>query len=119
MSDTLGRPTTLLADAGYAGEAVVDALEQHGIEPLIFFTLQIEPRPYDFRPPKIPDKDKPPPRITAPWRLAIMEKLQTEQAKHKYRKRKSTVKPAFGTIKSTLGFTRFRLRGLQKVKLEW
>ena len=84
VSDTLGRPTTLLADVVYAGEAVVDALEQHGIEPLIFITLQIEPRTYDFRPPKMPDKDKTPPRITAPWRLAFMEKLQTAQAKHKY-----------------------------------
>lgn len=117
MSDTLGRPATLLADAGYAGEAVVEALEQRGIEPLISITRQAEPRPYDFRPPKIPDK--PPPRITAPWRLAMVEKLQTEQAKHKYRKRKSTVEPVFGIIKSILGFTRFRLRGLQKVKLEW
>ena len=100
VSDTLGRPTTLLADAVYAGEAVVDALEQHGIEPLIFITLQIEPRTYDFRPPKMPDKDKTPPRITAPWRLAFMEKLQTAQAKHKYPKLKPTVEPAFGIIKS-------------------
>lgn len=117
MNDTLGRPTTLLADAGYAGEAVVEALEQRGIEPLISITRHSEPRPYDFRPAKIPDK--PLRKITAPWRLAMLEKLQTEQAKGKYRKRKSTVEPVFGIIKSILGFTRFQLRGLQKVKLEW
>lgn len=117
MNDTLGRPTTLLADAGYAGEAVVEALEQRGIEPLISITRHSEPRPYDFRPAKIPNK--PLRKITAPWRLAMLEKLQTEQAKGKYRKRKSTVEPVFGIIKSILGFTRFQLRGLQKVKLEW
>ena len=48
-----------------------------------------------------------------------MEKLQTRQAKEKYRKRKSTVEPVFGIIKSILGFKNFRLRGLNKVKLEW
>lgn len=117
MSDTLGRPSTLLADAGYAGEAVVEALEQRGIEPLISVSRQAEPRPYDFRPPKV--RDKPPPKITAPWRVAMLNKLQTEQAKKKYRKRKSTVEPVFGIIKSILGFTSFRLRGLKKVKQEW
>lgn len=117
MIDTLGTPTTLLGDAGYAGEAVVEALEQRGIEPLISISRQTEPRPYDFRPPKV--RDKPPPRITTPWRVAMLEKLQTRQAKEKYRKRKSTVEPVFGIIKSILGFTSFRLRGLNKVKLEW
>ena len=117
MIDTLGTPTTLLGDAGYAGEAVVEALEQRGIEPLISISRQTESRPYDFRPPKV--RDKPPPRITTPWRVAMLEKLQTRQAKEKYRKRKSTVEPVFGIIKSILGFKNFRLRGLNKVKLEW
>lgn len=117
MIETLGKPSTLLADAGYAGEAVVEALEQRGIEPLISISRQTEPRPYDFRPLKAPDK--PPPKITTPWRVAMKDKLQTEQAKKKYRKRKSTVEPVFGIIKSILGFTSFRLRGLNKVKLEW
>ncbi len=117
MSDTLGRPTTLLGDAGYAGESIVEALEQRGIEPLISVSRQIEPRPYDFRPPKVPDKQ--PRKITTPWRIAMLNKLQTRQAKEKYRKRKSTVEPVFGIIKSVLGFTQFRLRGMQKVKLEW
>lgn len=117
MCDTLDSPTTLLADAGYAGEAVVEALEHRGIEALISVSRQTEPRPYDFRPPKVPDK--PPPKITTPWRIAMLDKLQTKQAKEQYRKRKSTVEPVFGIIKSVLGFTRFSLRGLQKVKLEW
>jgi len=117
LSDTLGTPTTLLGDAGYAGEAVVEALEQRGIEPLISISRQAEPRPYDFRPVKV--TNKPPPRITTPWRVAMLDKLRTEQAKEKYRKRKSTVEPVFGIIKSILGFTQFRLRGIQNVKLEW
>lgn len=117
MSNTVGTPTTLLADAGYAGEAIVNALEQRGIEPLISVSRQTQTRPYDFRPPKVPKK--PPPRITAPWRVAMVSKLQTEQAKEKYRKRKSTVEPVFGIIKSIIGFKSFKLRGLKKVQMEW
>ena len=49
----------------------------------------------------------------------MLETLQTEDAKAKYRRRKCTVEPVFGIIKSVLGFTRFHLRGLENVKLEW
>lgn len=117
LCDKVGTPETLLADAGYAGEAIVEGLERRSIEALIAVSRQQVPRPYDFRPPTQPDK--PPPNITAPWRLAMIEKLQTDEAKAKYRKRKQTVEPVFGIIKSVLGFTRFHLRSLKKVKLEW
>ena len=46
-------------------------------------------------------------------------KLETEDAKAKYKLRKQTVEPVFGIIKSVLGFRRFSLRGLKKVKSEW
>ena len=55
----------------------------------------------------------------ADWRREMMQTLQTEKAKIKYRRRKCTVEPVFGIIKSVLGFTRFRLHGLESVKLEW
>jgi transposase len=117
LCDHVGTPSTLLGDAGYAGEQIVEALDARGIEPLIAISRQQAERPYDFRPPKKPDK--PPPKITAPWRVAMQEKLQTDEAKNKYRKRKQTVEPVFGIIKSVLGFTRFHLRGIESVKHEW
>jgi transposase len=117
LCDNVGTPTTLLADAGYAGEQIVAALDARGIEPLIAVSRQQAERPYDFRPPK--KTTKPPPAITAPWRIAMQEKLQTDEAKNKYRKRKQTVEPVFGIIKSVLGFTRFHLRGIENVKNEW
>lgn len=117
LCETVGTPSTVLADSGYAGETIVEALESRDIEALIAISRQQQPRPYDFRPPKQPDK--PPPQIRAPWRIAMTEKLQTKEAKDKYKKRKSTVEPVFGIIKSVLGFTHFHLRSLQKVKLEW
>ena len=46
-------------------------------------------------------------------------KLETEDGKARYRKRKQTVEPVFGIIKSAMGFTRFHLRGRQKVAIEW
>ena len=117
LCDSIGTPATLLADAGYAGEQIVAALDARGIEPLIAVSRQQAERPYDFRPPK--KTTRPPPKITAPWRIAMQEKLQTDEAKNKYRKRKQTVEPVFGIIKSVLGFTRFHLRGIENVKNEW
>ena len=46
-------------------------------------------------------------------------KLETEDGKKLYKKRKQTVEPVFGIIKSAIGFARLRLRGLQKVATEW
>jgi len=112
-----GKPQTLLADAGYAAEAIVEGLQRRKIEPLIAVARQSEPRPYDFRPPR--KSDKPPPAITAAWRKDMVAKLQTDEAKTQYRKRKCTVEPVFGIIKSILGFTRFQLRSMEKVKMEW
>jgi transposase len=117
LCETIGKPSTLLGDAGYAGEEVVAALERRDIEPLIAIARQEVERPYDFRPPK--RTTKPPPRVTAPWRIAMQQKLQTDEGKQKYRKRKSTAEPVFGIIKSVLGFTHFHLRGIENVQNEW
>ncbi len=117
MADGPGKPKTLLADAGYAGEDVVDDLTKRGITPLIAIARQQAPRAYDFKPP--PDRTKPPPTITAPWRLDMIETLKKDPAKVLYKKRKQTVEPVFGIIKSALGFTRFSLRRLEPVKAEW
>ncbi len=43
-------------------------------------------------------------------------KLETADAKAHYKKRKQTVKPVFGIIKSAMGFTRCRLRSLTKAQ---
>jgi hypothetical protein len=49
----------------------------------------------------------------------MIDKLQTEPAREQYRKRKQTVEPVFGIIKSILGFTRFHRRRLENVKSKW
>ncbi len=37
----------------------------------------------------------------------------------RYRLRKQVVEPVFGQIKAARGFTRFSLRGLDRVRAEW
>jgi transposase len=116
MEQGIGLPQTVLADTGFASGEAVAALQAHGIEPLVAIGRTQPHRPYDFRPPPQP---KTPRRITEPWRLAMLAKLGTPDAKARYARRKQTVEPVFGIIKSALGFTRFHLRGLAKVTSEW
>ena len=46
-------------------------------------------------------------------------KLRTIRGRATYSKRKETVEPVFGQIKSARGFRQFLLRGLEKVTDEW
>ncbi len=116
MEKTIGLPRTVLADAGFASGPAVAELAARNIEPLVAIARTQPHRPYDFRPPPEP---KPERRIAEPWRLAMQAKLESEDGKTRYRKRKQTVEPVFGIIKSAIGFTRFHLRGLQNVAAEW
>ena len=115
MEQGIGLPKTVLADTGFASGEAVAALEAQKIEPLVAIGRTQPHRPYDFRPPPEP---KTPSRITEPWRRAMQAKLETPAARARYALRKQTVEPVFGIIKSALGFTRFRLRGLAKVSTE-
>jgi Transposase DDE domain len=47
------------------------------------------------------------------------DKVESEDGKALYKKRKQTVEPIFGIIKSVLGFRHFNLRGMENVKTEW
>ena len=116
MEHTIGLPQTVLADAGFANGEAVAKLEAKKVEPLVALAKTQPHRPYDFRP---PPKPKPERRIREPWRLAMKIKLQSEEGKARYRKRKQTVEPVFGIIKSAIGFTRFHLRGREKAATEW
>ena len=116
MQETIGLPERVLADTGYASGSAVEALQAHDVEPLVAIGHTQPHRPYDFRP---PPKAKTSRRITEPWRIAMKARLETDDAKAHYKKRKQTVEPVFGIIKSAIGFTRFRLRSLPKATIEW
>ena len=116
MLHTIGLPRRVLADTGFASGPAVAALRAHGIEPLVAIGRTQPHRPYDFRPPPDPKPDR---QMKEPWRIAMKAKLETEDAKAEYSKRKRTVEPTFGIIKHAMGFTRFHLRGLAKATTEW
>ena len=116
MEAGIGLPSTVLADTGFASGEAVAALDANGIDPLVAIGRTQPHRPYDFRPPPEP---KTPRRITEPWRLAMLARLDTQDAKDRYARRKQTVEPVFGIIKAAMGFTRFHLRGLANVTAEW
>jgi transposase len=116
MQKTIGLPKTVLADTGYASGPAVAELQARGIDPLVAIGRTQPHRPYDFRPPPPQNASR---RITEPWRVAMKARLQRVDAKPLYAKRKQTVEPVFGIIKSAMGFVRFRLRGLRNAATEW
>jgi transposase len=116
MQATVGLPPRVLADTGYASGPAVAALQAQGIEPLVAIGRTQQRRPYDFRPPPEPKSAR---TLKEPWRLAMKKKLETDDAKTHYVKRKQTVEPVFGIIKSAMGFRRFHLRGIAPVATEW
>ena len=54
-----------------------------------------------------------------PHTAAMAAKLQTEEGRAAYRKRKWLAEPPNGWIKNVLGFRQFSLRGLHRVRAEW
>ena len=112
----LGRPETVLADNGYANGAEVAALEAGGIEALVATASEGRRRRHDFRPSGAGTAVK---EAKAAWLREMAHKLDSEEGRALYRLRRQTVEPVFGVIKAVLGFTRFSLRGLDKVAGEW
>ena len=104
VKDNLGElPEFGLADAGYRSEEnlknapieLVVALGREGKE-----HAQVDAGQY-------------------PHTAAMAAKLQTDDGKAAYRKRKWIAEPPNGWIKNVLGFRQFSLRGLHRVQAEW
>ena len=57
--------------------------------------------------------------MTQAIRARMKERADSEEGKRWLRRRSTTVEPTFGILKSALGFRQFRLRGLEKVNIEW
>lgn len=74
-------------------------------------------RKHDYRP--LPTQTKAPRAIHSKFVLEMKEKMERDVSREKYRLRKQTVEPVFGTIKKWMGFTQFQLRGHEKVSGEW
>ena len=122
IPESIGPPDTALADNGYLNEEQVRILEGDD-EPRMNVLISVHAeakqlrRKHDFRPQ--PTETKEPPKINSKFVLAMKAKMERDESREKYRLRKQSVEPVFGTIKKWLGFTQFLLRGHEKVSGEW
>lgn len=94
---------------------------RNGRKDIVYSTLTLTCKHCPIRKNCIPDKTKY--KRLYRWEfehLAIehKEKMKTQNAKYMIKKRASTVEHLFGTIKRTLGWDHFLVRGLEKVKGE-
>jgi transposase len=119
VPEEIGTIAAALADSGYVNGDAFDDLQQDDVDVYVAVSREENhsQRTYDYRPSTV--RDKPSKVITDARLLAMREKLQTDEGRRLYAKRKQTVEPVFGIIKEVLGFRQFLLRGLEKVKGEW
>jgi len=114
---------TVCCDSGFYSEEAVEAVERRDEEgnrkgPEVYSAVE---RVHHGR--KVEDMQKKEPMDNPSEDMSAKEKmkmkLKTEEGKRIYKKRKETVEPVFGIIKSVMGFRQFMLRGLNKVNTEW
>jgi transposase len=107
VKDNLGAlPKQALADTGYKAEAVFEQLAGNGCD-LVVAVGREGRQPLRFDPER------------SPYTAAMAAKLQTDEARAAYRRRKWIAEPPNGWIKNVLGFRQFSLRGLHRVQAEW
>jgi hypothetical protein len=108
----VGRPRHVLVDTDYE-----NVFQLVGVESTTGITVLCPPRRSDDVNPQT--KQRRWRLVSKAYRKQMRQRLATEAGKAMYRLRQTTVEPAFGIIKAALGFRCFRLRGLEKVRIEW
>ena len=107
VESTFGtRPATVLADAGYCNEADLAKLGKLGVDGYVALGRE-------GRQEVAADAGK------HPAKAAMAEKLATATGRARYAQRKWLSEAPIGWIKEALGFRRFSVRGLEKVRGEW
>lgn len=96
----------VLADAGYRSEAIFEQLSGSPTELVVALGREGKEQ-------VAIDSNK------YPRTAAMAVKLQTDEAKSAYRKRKWIAEPPNGWIKNVLGFRQFSMRGLHRVRAEF
>jgi transposase len=123
VSEEVREADTVSCDSGFYSEKAVEAVEKKDEEgkrtgPEVFSAVGKgkHSRNVDELKKKGP-MGRPPENMSGKEKM--IRKLKTKKGKNTYKKRKETVEPVFGIIKSVMGFRQFMLRGLEKVNTEW
>jgi len=99
-------PPIVLADAGYRSETNFEKLEASQIDAYI-------PLGREGKSKVVKSEEE------LPATCRMKAKLERDEGRRRYAKRKAIVEPVNGWIKAVLGFRQFSLRGLRKVAGEW
>jgi len=117
-----GSVAVVLTDSGFFSEAAVKHIEQTP-EGTPTGTTVYAPLDKTSHHRSVADLEQKPEPEAPPEGASLSEvmrhRLKTGSGRALYQLRQQTVEPVFGIIKSVLGFRQFRLRGVQKVSLEW
>jgi transposase len=108
------RPQRVLADSGFYSNRNVAELSGRGIDvyaPDANLACELKGGGVATGVGRMPPRD--------PHLLAMRQKLRTPEGQRRYRQRKTLVEPVFGVLKEQRGMRRFRLRGMEKVSIEW
>jgi transposase len=108
------RPRRVLADSGFYSNQNVAQLSERGIDvytpdPNLARELNGGPRATTVG--RMIPSD--------PHLLRMRQKLRSRAGRRQYQQRKTMVEPVFGVLKEQRGMRRFRLRGMEKVGIEW
>ena len=112
------QPDTVCADTGYFSEEAVGSIESAKEAPTVYCALERQGHHRtvaDLERKTLPVA----PAETATVKEKMAYRLKTPEGHGQYKKRKETIEPAFGIIKSRLGFRQFLMRGIEKVGIEW
>ena len=106
VKENLGEQAkTILADSGYKSESNFLELERRGVKGYVSLSRG--------------ESQQKSASIDLPATRRMARRLESNEGRRRYRKRKAIVEPVFGWIKQALGFRSFLLRGTTKVKGEW
>ena len=118
IPSAVGPVAAALVDSGFFSEAAVTQVEAATEGPVVY--AAVEKRGHHR---SVADLEKRPepelPNANASLKEVMCHRLKTRAGQALYKLRQQTVEPVFGIIKSGLGFRQFRLRGREKVSLEW
>ena len=111
----------VLIDSGFYSEAAIAAAEQnHDGTPAPTIYAATGRQPHGRTVAQLEARDDPPaPGAGASAKTIMAHRLATKAGRELYAQRKQTIEPVFGIIKAAMGFRRFMLRGLAKVRTEW